>query len=317
VPIPIDDVRLVVPYEITEKKSVYKDGQEVVAPVKYFTDAIVDKIYMERHTTGIDPFTGTDYGDAEIPEEHQYDPQSGLPIFHRYIAGTRERIEWPWEKEEEIQDSGITEESKTDNQTWIRKTLGTLRHPIQSVKRWTSKDTAPVTEAKQSEEKLSEKLTQIEQEVRETRQTSLPRSIDPRYADAYDNTDTTRNIVEGAENMSYTLLAAPYPPSLGDELRSHIQDFTAESRRNKDDSAPVAKKVKHKTERSVIASEIAKAKHAAAQQMKTPMQLRWETEHAKKIRQQKKAPLVSTEELVRKLQGYRRQRKGVKVEEVE
>lgn len=318
-PMPIDDVRLVVPYEIIQEKTVIEDGEEVELPVKLYTDVIVDKVFMERHTTGIDPFTGTDYGDAEIPKEHQYDPHTGLPIFRRYIAGTRQEIEWPWEREEEIEDSGITEGDKTDSQTFVRKTLGAIRHPIQSLKRWRTKDTKAVTEVKEREEALDEGLARIEQEVMETRKSEKPRSQDPRYYDAFDNTDTTRNIVEAGENMRYQLLNSPLPPTLGEELRAHIQSFGAESRKkDNEDGTPGTKKIKRTTERSVMMSEIAKAKHAAAQQMKTPMQLRWETEHAKKIKQQKIAPLVSTDELMKALDAHILQKKAsTKVQELD
>ena len=78
-PFDMEDARLVIPYAST---SFGPNGQSL------YEDVIVDNIVMERHTTGIDPFTGIDYGNQEIPKEHQYDPETGLPIFHRYIAGT-------------------------------------------------------------------------------------------------------------------------------------------------------------------------------------------------------------------------------------
>jgi large subunit ribosomal protein L24 len=312
-PMSIDDVRLVVPYEITQKKTVVEDGEELEVPVKLYTDVIVEKVFMERVTTGIDPFTGTDYGDAEIPKEHQYDPQTGLPIFKRYIAGTRQEIEWPWEREDEIEDSGITQEEKADKQSLFVKAANTLAHPIQTFKRWRTKDTKAVTQVKEREEALDEGLSRIEQEVMEMRKNEKPRSQDPRFHDAFDNTDTTRNIVEAGENMRYSILNPPMPLSLGDELRGHIQSFGKEQR-EKDVKAgvPATKKVKRTTERSQMMSEISKAKHAAAQQMKTPMQLRWETEHAKKVKQQKTKPLVSTDELMAALGAHISQKKMAK-----
>lgn len=116
--------------------------------------------------------------------------------------------------------------------------------------------------------------------------------------------------------MHYTLLSTPFPPSLGEELRGHMQEYTAESRKKDQDDgveAPAKKRVKHRTERALMVGQMARAKHAAAQRMKTPMQLRWETERAKKV---KKAPLVSTDELVRKLSEYRMAKK-VEVGEVD
>lgn len=308
-PIPFEDLRLVVPYEMTEKRVYYDaDGQELEKPIKYYTDVIVDKIFLERHTTGIDPFDGTNYGDEEIPKEHQYDPQTGLPIFHRYIAGTKHRLDWPWEKEgveEDATAQAVAQASAPPKKSLFQK----LRHPIQTAKSWKTKDTPAVTAAKETEASLSERLEEIEQEVIQARQTEAPTSQDPKFPNAYDVTDTTRNIIEAPANVHYTLLSTPFPPSLGEELRGHMQEYTAESRKKDEEdgvAAPAKKRVKHRTERALMASQINKAKHAAAQRMKTPMQLRWETERAKKV---KAAPLVSTDELVRKLSEYRMAKK--------
>jgi large subunit ribosomal protein L24 len=305
-------LRLVIPYQITQRAPTKNRRRESKKFVKVYKDVIVDKVVMERHTTGIDPFTGTDYGHAEIPKEHQYDPQTGLPIFHRYIAGTQQRIQWPWEKPAEVPHSGTTHKSKTGRQTWIKRTLGTLRHPIASIKQLTSKNTEAVSTVERKHKDMSEKLMEIEQQALEVQKTRKPRSSDPRFRGAFDITDTTRNIVEGADSMSYTLVAPPFPDTLGEELRGHIQDFTAESRKNQDKNAPAVKRPKRVTEQGRIASEMAKAKHAAALSMKTPMQLRWETEHAKKIKQQKDAPLVSTDELMAALGRHIQQKKAMK-----
>lgn len=315
VPISIDDVRLVIPYETSQRIKVKHSGEWVDKFVKNYQDVVVDKITMERHTTGIDPFTGTDYGDAEISKDHQYDPSTGLPIFHRYIAGTRHRIEWPWEKEEEmVENSGVTTGEEANKQSIIRKTFNTLRHPIASLKQWTSKEPEKraneVADVEKTEKGISREITAIEQELLQTRKTARPKSVDPRYSDAFDNTDTTRNIVEGADSMSYTLIAPPFPDTLFDELRSDIQDFSIESRKN--DTAPRVKLPKKATAQGMAAGEVARAKHAAALKMKTPMQLRWETEHAKKLKQQKKAPLVSTDELMAALGAHIQQHKAMK-----
>ena len=113
VPLPMDSVRLVIPSEINQ------------GGVKRYKDVIVEKIFMERHTTGIDPYTGTDYGNTEIPKEHQYDPRNGLPIFHRYISGTNHRIEWPWEREEWTEEVEVTQEPGTEKRSWLKKTMST------------------------------------------------------------------------------------------------------------------------------------------------------------------------------------------------
>lgn len=299
VPIPFADVRLVIPYELTQH------GR------KRYSDVVVDKIFMERHTTGIDPYTGTDYGDAKIPESHQYDPQTGLPIFHRYIAGTQNRIEWPWEKEDEIEDSGIAEEDTRDKQTWFRKTMNTVRHPITSLSSWRSQTKESTEASKNAEVSMPSEIEDIEKTEMEKKKTERPRGKTVNLPDAYDDVDTTRNIVEGADSMSYTIIAPPFPDTLGEELRGEIHDFAIEAK--KDPEAPRnSVKVKKTSVQSVLAWETAKQKKTAAEKMKTPMQLRWELEHAKKLAQQKKSPLVETDALLAAL-GQHMQKNGVKV----
>ena len=295
VPIALADVRLVIPFELV------RPGGE-----KEYSDVVVENIAMERHTTGIDPYTGTDYGTAEIPEEHQYDPTTGLPIFHRYIAGTRDRIEWPWEVSENTEDAEAPSTHTPEQRSWLSKTASTIRHPITSLRSWrgrekeeedTSNSQAPATE-----ESPDDGPVEIEQK-------KTPRSQEVRRPEAYDFVDSTRNIVEGAESMSYTLLAPPMPPTLGKELYTDIKEFTREAQ--KDEDAPRLPKVKHTSNIGNAAREADKAKKRAAEQMKTPMQLRWELEQAKKRSDLKKNPLVETDALLLAL-GQHMQKNGKK-----
>jgi large subunit ribosomal protein L24 len=279
-------VRLVVPYEFV------RNGE------KTYSDVIVDKLTMVRHTTGIDPFTGADYGDAEIPKDHQYDPTTGLPIFHRYIAGTQHRIEWPWEKDQDIEDSGLTKEDKTDIRTRLRRFFGGKSGGKETVAK--EEETKPISDQLERAKKADQ------QRIKEK-----PRSKDPGLAEAYD-IDTGRNIVEGAESMAYTLIAPPFPDTLREEIRGNIQEFAVESSKKKDANVPRAVKPKRVTEQGIKAREEAKARHTAAQKMKTPMQLRWEQEHAKKLRTQKKAPLVTTEALMAALGQHLQKAKAAK-----
>ncbi|KAL5120089.1 hypothetical protein ACEQ8H_001914 [Pleosporales sp. CAS-2024a] len=320
VPLPLDDVRLVIPYQINEQRRIQR-GQLVDVSNYYYTDVIVDKIVLERHTTGIDPFTGKDYGHSELPKDHQYDPQTNLPIFHRYIAGTRQRIEWPWEQEEPVADLGRTR-GKRDGQKKTRGFIRTMLHPIKGLRRLkrrlrgTAKPTS-VAAVQKREEDMSGKVAKLEQQVAQARRTYPPKSHDPKFHEAFD-TDTTRNLVEGADNMRYTLLDAPYPPTLGNELRGNISAFKLEARKKaKDAGETAAKETKYRSEDSAVQREIAKTKSAAAQRMKTPMQLRWELERARKIKEGRTAPRVSTEELVRKLREYQSGVKSAKVEELD
>jgi large subunit ribosomal protein L24 len=309
---PLSDVRLVVPYEFVQ-----------TGGAKIYRDVIVDKVRMVRHTTGIDPFTGTDYGNAKIPKDHQYDPRTGLPIFHRYIAGTQHRIEWPWEKEQDIEDSGTTPEDKTNIGKQARTLLGKAFHPVQTLKEWNSSGKEIVQTKK---EKVQEPLEDRLERAKHVDQENLkgkPKSKDPGLAGAYDN-DTTVNVVEGGESMSYTLIDPPFPDTLREEIRSNIKEFAVESNKksskkkdadedaDEDVASPRAVKPKRVTEQGIKAREEAKARHAAAQKMKTPMQLRWEQEHAKKLLSQKKAPLITTDALMAALGQHLQKAKAAK-----
>jgi len=310
VPIPIADLRLVVPYAMTQiVRSKGANGLEEEKAVQVYTDVIVENVTMKRHTTGIDPFTGTDYGNAEIPKDHQYDPESGLPIFHRYIAGTQELIEWPSQKVPPKEENNTMIEDTTDRRSLWRQALGTIRHPIASLKRKPSKEPDTSVETYVDHEKEMREAWEDASERRRQK----PTSKDPQHAEAYDDIDTTRNIVEGVESMSYSLLVPPFPETLGEELRGGITDFKVEARKDKDDKdAPRPVKIKRRTEQGAVIAELAKTKQAAAPRMKTPMQLRWETEHAKKVEQRKKAPLVSTDELMKALGRHIQAQKAVK-----
>jgi large subunit ribosomal protein L24 len=295
VPLPMDHLRLVTPSEIIEGGS------------KVYKDVVVEKIFMERHTTGIDPYTGTDYGDTEIPKEHQYDPRDGSPIFHRYIAGTRHRIEWPWEHEEVSEDKGKTEENNTDRQTGLRRLANTFKHPITSYKRWTNKKTEIVEEKEKS---VAEKFRETEEERAKKARIATAKAKDSNAPEAYDGVDTTRNVVLDAESMAYTLVAPPFPDTLREELRSHIHEYSIQARKDarKDPDAPAFVKSKPNSEKVVSAMEKArldmKMKKLAAGAMKTPMQLRWELEQRRKAEKKKTQPLVDDESLLVALGGH-------------
>ena len=301
-PIAMEDIRLVVPYASTSSSP---SGQSI------YEDVIVDNILMERHTTGIDPFTGTDYGDAEIPKQHQYDPETGLPIFHRYIAGTRYRITWPWETETKTADNSAPAPNKKAAQGWLSTTLGTLRHPITTLQSWRNPKSNKKLRRAPSTLPLSTQVENIEHSELRRQRLAILRSEDPKHKEAHDTVDTTRNIVEGSDSMSYTLVAPPFPETLGQELRGDIVELNTNSRH--DTEVPYKP-----TRRSYIspkaqaAQEFAQKKAKAAERMKTPMQLRWEAEQAKKQAAKKESPAVDTETLLAAL-GQHMTANGVKL----
>lgn len=301
-PVAMEHLRLVVPYA---SASSGPSGQSI------YEDVVVDNILMERHTTGIDPFTGTDYGDAAIPKEHQYDPETGLPIFHRYIAGTRYRIAWPWETETKAADTSVPAPNKKAAQGWLSKTLGTLRHPITTLQSWRNPTTKKPAKRAPSTLPLSTQVENIEaSELRKQRRAVL-HSEDPKHKEAHDAVDTTRNIVEGSDSMSYTLVAPPFPETLSQELRGDIVTMNANARHDTETPhKPI--RAKYISPKAQAAQEFAKKKARAAERMKTPMQLRWEQEQAKKQLAKKEGPAVDTDTLLAAL-GQHMSTNGVKL----
>lgn len=305
---PLDDVRLVIPYKITSK-----NGKDT------YRDVCVEKIFMERHTTGMDPFSGHDYGTAEIPEDHQYDPESGLPIFHRYIAGTdrTQRIEWPWERLEGLEDMGALKDAESERQSLMKRTWNTLRHPVKSTKRLlsSSKD----DNGNPQEKDISSEIVAAQEAYRQ-RQAEGPQSERPYVAEPYDGVDTYRHVVEANQNQpaySITLTEPPHPDTVRLELCGEMQRLA--NKNAKEERKALAEAAEPRMPR--VRNNTA----AMPQQMKTPMQLRWETEHAKKIRDRTENPLVTTDVLMAALGKHmkaakdlkKQQRKTIKAEELD
>lgn len=338
----MDDVRLVVPYQITKKQRRVEEDEkgqvidESFEDVIVREDVIVDSVTMKQHTTGIDPYTNIDYGNDEFPKEHRLDPHTGLPIFHRYIAGTKHRIEWPWEAETAIEDSGVTEEAEVDDQGKWRKLAGAFS-PVTIYKRLTGKDGSSSTEmtaaVEESEKEIAERVAEIEKDVERARRTAKPSSQDPRHLSAWDEIDTSPDLFGQATSNTFTLRHPPFPPELGSELAGHRQVLKTEARKkqfenknktktktkDEDDAAPVSKNKKKKirkvlAEQGASTHDAASAKLAAAQRMKTPMQLRWEMEHAKKLKQ---PPLVTIDEIFDAVQKHFSRHEVAKAKAVE
>jgi large subunit ribosomal protein L24 len=300
-PIQMEDLRLVIPYA---SASFGPNGQSL------YEDVIVDNIVMERHTTGIDPFTGIDYGTQEIPKEHQYDPETGLPIFHRYIAGTPYRIAWPWETETNAADGTVPSPNEKAAQGWLSKTLGTLRHPITTLQSWRNPTREePAEESAPSTLPIATQVEDIEASERMEQRRAMLRSEVPKNRDAH-AADTERYMVEGNDSMSYTLVAPPFPPTLSQELRGDIFAYT-QAARNDPENPHKAVRARFRSPKAEAAQAFAQKKAEAALRMKTPLQLRWEQEQARKLQAQKEKPAVDTETLLAAL-GQHMQANGVK-----
>lgn len=315
--VPLSDLRLVVPYRIAtynaegEAKHIYED-------------VVVDHLVMERHTTGIDPFTGLDYGNEEFPKEHRYDPDTGLPIFNRYIAGTRRRIAWPWEKEEKEEPESDRKDTTTTEvkQGWFRSSFRNLGANWVKVKESLRRYAAsPLTggaqkkledndELQAEDEKEMNSINKQIEEVYTARKEGKPQP-DKRPPD-FDE-DTGRNRIEGEETKTFypTLVYPPFPNELSQELAPHIREAKwAEAREKRERVAQETREI----EKPKANPEEQEAKQRQLDRMKTPLQLRWEVEWARKAQAEMANPKVSTEVLLAAL-GKHMQDNGVKLTE--
>jgi large subunit ribosomal protein L24 len=280
----MEDVRLVAPYQISTTD---KDGNHV----QTWTDVVVDNVLLERHTTGIDPFTKIDYGTREFPEEHRFDPETGIPVFNRYIAGTRRRIQWPWETvlPEQEDNSEKMAYSSGSNKSLI----GKLKTPIETAKSWIkssrSKDdneqSTELTEEELAAQRLQAKLDQVNQVP------ELPRGAPVRLPADHED-DTGRNKAEPSPNTSSfypTLVYPPFPRQLAPEIQTHAQEVEAAERSEKQDWYANKKEVsaEERTRRKAAKAERLRPK-GIPETMKTPLQLRWEVERRQKLEQREK-----------------------------
>ena len=276
-------MRLVAPYRITTTD---KDGNEV----QTWTDVVVDNILMERHTTGIDPFTKMDHGTREFPEEHRFDPETGFPVFNRYIAGTRQRIQWPWETvlPEEEDNSAKMAHSSGSNKSLFAK----LKSPIETTKdavksltsTFRSKDANEQSTELTEEEKLAQRLQAKLDQVNQVPE--LPRGP-PANLPADFEDDTGRNKAEPSPHTSSfypTLVYPPFPQQLTSEIKSHAQEVEAAERNEKQDWYENKKEVslEERAERKAAKAEKLRFK-GVPETMKTPLQLRWEVDRRKKL----------------------------------
>lgn len=274
----MDAVRLVIPYRMTKRT---KDGKDVHT----WSDVVVDDILLERHTTGRDPFTGKDYGAETIPEEHQFDPRTGLAIFHRYIAGTRTRIQWPWEtklpKDDEV--SRVIRANAEDSTSLYNK----VRHPVKFVKdkiAQSKKAAKPEEKPRNPEEvqqiQLQAKLDQV------SKVPKIPRGPPAKFSAPHPE-DTLRHLAEPSEQTASfypTLVYPPFPSQLASELQKHTHEAEIKARNEAQDWYEDAKDVtpEQRAERKAAKAEKARKKKVP-DSMKTPLQLRWEVERRNKL----------------------------------
>ncbi|KAF2117591.1 hypothetical protein BDV96DRAFT_630164 [Lophiotrema nucula] len=303
-PVPIDDVRLV----ITQKRQEPNTDWDA-PPVEVEKDVIVEAIELRKHTRGIDPWEEPPIWRLSIPEEHQVYPETNEPIYARYIAGTNEIIEWPWErekvideKEEERKRKRVEADDKTassgDRMTILRKAKSNAG------KAWSRvKGVFPFSRAtERAEETAPVQPQEVDQEG--THQALKP----PRPKAQGDpwpyNADTNSSMVAD-ETYAPNLLFAPFPDGVIDEVRDPYtkRPLIQGLWRDKYKELIEERREKENAERSETDVELSKAewrekKANEIPTIKTPLQLRWElAQQGKKRLEAHEVPQISEEVL--------------------
>jgi large subunit ribosomal protein L24 len=243
-------------------------------------DVIVEAVDVERHTSGIDPFTGDKK--FRIPEEHQVDPETEQPIFHRYIAGTRIPIKWPWEEKEVAETETNHTEPEAEDSKGVR---GLLRkaNPISWFKGDKKQDSPALVDAKPIEKEETYKPDEVT--------AGEPRQIPPEY-----DGDTKRNLVELDDNdramFVPTLVNEPMPPTVINELVDPYAPIKSRSDLTEDD------KKAHYARMDALREAKDQERQQRINSMKTPMQIRWELQQAKKEKYDPKAPPPPSKDLL-------------------
>ncbi|PVH91559.1 hypothetical protein DM02DRAFT_620457 [Periconia macrospinosa] len=289
----INDIRLVIPYRITTASGRY-----------IYQDVVVDNVILERHTTGVDPFTGIDYGNDEFPAEHRFDPETNLPVFKRYIAGTKRAIPWPWEKDEEKlkeKEDAVVAQEKPGFLTRVRRLPNDLRERIAA-----RRNAAARAEEKRLERE-AEELSLVDSDIAESQQLSGTRTDRPDNILTYDD-DTGRNksdpTDETLRNFSPTLAYPPFPAGLPTELLQEVREKRREAAQDAlDEDTP---RVSRAERRKIRENE---RKKREMETMKTPLQLRWEVMRAKQAAEKKE---VDREQLLLAL-GKHMQGNGIEL----
>lgn len=267
-PISIDDVRLVVPQTINGIRR----------------DVIVEKLEIERHTSGLNLFTGNE--EKDIPEAQQVDPETGETIWHRYISGTRTRIPWPWEetaqkkqdaRENEGVDDSLLEGEKT-------KSLGTAEARnggSLTISERIGRAVGLGKSRKSAETKTkSPETTAATDDVPEGTVFTKPRTQEPRVNVG----DTTRNFIEDETYKSWmpSLRYEPFPSSILEEVAG------PEWKRNKIDRDAEdfeQRLAEMRLEKTQIKAEKKSTVQAHIDTMKTPLEVKWELAQAAKAKQ--------------------------------
>lgn len=260
-------------------------------------DVIVEAVDMEKHVSGANPFTGEE--DTAIPEEQQVDPVTEQPIWHRYIAGTRTPILWPWEtsKQKKLDDAqrkdATNEEKEAEKPTNEEKSLLQKVNPMNLLPGRKQK------EKELAEAKLAAQEPTAEDEDYFTTPENVTRGKPRKYEPADYPDDTNRNEVEmdGPEYNPFipTLLYSPLPPSIAEEL-SDLKESANKETADREKESSLTTIIEEK--RRIRNEKVAAREQANKDRMKTPMQIRWELEQAKKVKYDPTQPIAAPENLL-------------------
>ena len=263
---PIDDVRLVVPQTINGIRR----------------DVIVESVELERHSSGLNLFTGSE--EKDIPKSQQVDPQTGEPIWHRYIAGTRTRIPWPWEEtaqkkqdaRENKGEDGVLPEGETpkpsESAEGAKGAPSTMSERIARAVGWGKGST-------KTEAESSEKTAANDDLPEEGTVLTKPQS----HEDRVFSSDTTRNFIEDETYKSWmpSLRYEPFPSTVLEEIAG------PEWKRNKlvrDAENFDQRLAEMKAQKAQIKEEEKRAVQAHIDTMKTPLEVKWELAQAAKAK---------------------------------
>jgi large subunit ribosomal protein L24 len=210
-------------------------------------DVIIDKVRMERHSTGINPFTGEETGvdpetgepiiletdpetgeeihqEAAIPEEQQVDPNTGDPLYHRYVGyGSKfHRIPWPWEmdklkQQKEQKKAAKDHVEEEEDKGLVKRTTGKVKSLLGRKEDNKSKPAAAAEVEQDDSEETRIALEKL----------AFQAPMRPPQEDFSDwDDDTTLNTVEiklgNFDNPGHfipTLVTPPHPLSVYDEIR--------------------------------------------------------------------------------------------------
>ncbi|KAF2018181.1 hypothetical protein BU24DRAFT_491198 [Aaosphaeria arxii CBS 175.79] len=260
--LPYDQVRLVAKLD-----NYVQDGSG--RPIKTVSDCIVEAVDVEKHTTGINPFTGEVQFD--IPEAEQIDPETEAVPYHRYVAGTRVRIPWPWENQARKTNTAgagkldnVAEEVKRDESS--PGIFGRLKNAVGF------KGKAAVVEETESLEDVAAVETDRDAA---TRPSTKPREHKPTAWEG----DTLRNVVEGQSSWIPSLVMPPFPETVVEEIRESTSERYKREKESSEHAELLQARKAKKAEGKAREEEARQVRIAA---MKTPLQIKWELDQAKK-----------------------------------